>query len=86
MQRYFFHLIGETHAHDDVGHECADDSEACRHGSFVAHRIGNEKVAMVKDGNQVVVENDRGDEVCRIPLSSSSTLPDIEVDDPRSGD
>ena len=38
MPRYFFHLSDHLPAHDLVGHECINEEEARKHGSFIAHR------------------------------------------------
>jgi hypothetical protein len=51
MPKYFFHLAGQLPAHDLLGHDCANDREAKDHGSFIAHRIGTEKLGMIREGN-----------------------------------
>ena len=72
MPKYFFHLSGQIPAHDMSGHQCTNDEEAREHGSFIAHRIGTEKPEMVREGNFIAVENDRSEEIARIPLASTS--------------
>jgi hypothetical protein len=57
--KYFFHLAGQVPAHDLLGHECANDNEAREHGSFIAHRIGTERPAMVREENFISVLNER---------------------------
>jgi hypothetical protein len=69
---YFFHLFGRIPARDVTGHECTNDDEAKEHGSFIAHRIGTEKPEMVLDGNFISVENQRSEEIARIPLASTN--------------
>jgi hypothetical protein len=72
MPIYFFHLSGQIPAHDMMGHQCANDDEAKEHGSFIAHRIGTEKPGMVREGNFISVENERSEEIARIPLASTN--------------
>jgi hypothetical protein len=72
MPRYFFHLAGQLKANDRLGHDCVDDVEARGHASFIAHRIGTEKPEMVRDGNFILVSNDAGDEIERVPLASTT--------------
>jgi hypothetical protein len=72
MPRYFFHLAGELPAHDLLGHECANDSEAEEHGSFIAHRIGTEKPEMVRQGNCISVTNELGDEIFQVAIASTT--------------
>jgi hypothetical protein len=72
MPRYFFHLAGQLKANDRLGHDCVDDVEARDHASFIAHRIGTEKPEMVRDGNFILVSNDAGDEIERVPLASTT--------------
>lgn len=72
MPRYFFHLVGDVPAHDVIGHECANDSEAREHGSFIAHRIGSEKPEMIREGNLILVADDRDQEIAKIPLASAN--------------
>jgi hypothetical protein len=72
MPTYFFHLCGQIPAHDVRGHECKNDDEAKEHGSFIAHRIGTEKPEMVREGNFISVENQRSEEIARIPLASAN--------------
>jgi hypothetical protein len=70
--KYFFHLAGQFPAHDLLGHVCADDNEAREHGSFIAHRIGTERPAMVRDENFISVRNDRDQELFQIPIASTT--------------
>jgi hypothetical protein len=72
MPTYFFHLAGQIPAHDMRGHECTNDEEAKEHGSFIAHRIGTEKPAMIREGNFVSVENEDSEEIAKIPLASTN--------------
>jgi hypothetical protein len=72
MPKYFFHLSGQIPAHDAMGHQCTDDGEAREHASFIAHRIGTEKPEMIREGNFISVENERSEEIARIPLASTS--------------
>jgi hypothetical protein len=72
MPTYFFHLSGQVPAHDATGHQCTNDGEAKEHGSFIAHRIGTEKPEMIREGNFISVENERSEEIARIPLASTS--------------
>ena len=72
MPKYFFHLFGQIPAHDMTGHECTSDDQAKEHGSFIAHRIGTEKPEMVQEGNFISVENERREEITRIPLASTN--------------
>lgn len=72
MPRYFFHLAGELPAHDLLGHECGNDTEARDHGSFIAHRIGTEKPDMVREGNFISVRGQRDREIAQFPLASTS--------------
>jgi hypothetical protein len=72
MPKYFFHLAGDLPAHDLLGHECVNDKEAKDHGSFIAHRIGTEKPAMVSQGNYISVTNEQGDEIFQVPLASTT--------------
>lgn len=73
MPRYFFHLLGMVSGHDLTGHECVDDDEAKAHGIFIAHREGTERPEMIQGGNAIQVENDRGDEIAKIPLATTSS-------------
>jgi len=70
--KYFFHLAGQVPAHDLLGHECANDNEARDHGSFIAHRIGTERPAMVREENFISVRNERDQELFRIPIASTT--------------
>jgi hypothetical protein len=72
MPTYFFHLLGQIHAHDRAGHECKNDEEAKEHGTFIAHRIGTEKPEMVREENFISVANEQSEEIARIPLASTS--------------
>jgi len=72
MPQYFFHLFGQIPAHDAMGHQCANDDEATEHASFIAHRIGTERPEMIREGNFISVENERRQEIARIPLASAS--------------
>jgi hypothetical protein len=57
MPKYFFHLAGQIPAHDLIGQECANESEAKDHGTFIAHRIGTEKPEMVREENFISVRD-----------------------------
>jgi hypothetical protein len=70
--KYFFHLAGQVPAHDLLGHECANDNEAREHGSFIAHRIGTERPAMVREENFISVRNERDQELFQIPIASTT--------------
>jgi hypothetical protein len=72
MSKYFFHLAGELPAHDLIGHDCENDSEAKDHGNFIAHRIGTEKPGLVREGNFISVVNEHGIEVAQLPLASTT--------------
>jgi hypothetical protein len=72
MSRYFFDLAGQIPAYDSIGHECADDTDAKEHGSFIAHRIGTEKPEMVHAENFISVRDERGHELFQIPLASTT--------------
>jgi hypothetical protein len=73
MPRYFFHLAGWLSARDLIGHECSNDDEARKHGNFIAHRIGTEKPDMVREENFIVVTNETGDELFKLPVASTLT-------------
>jgi len=70
--KYFFHLAGQVPAHDLLGHECANDNEAREHGSFIAHRIGTERPAIVREENFISVRNERDQELFQIPIASTT--------------
>jgi hypothetical protein len=70
MPRYFFHLAGDLPAYDLMGHECADNSDAERHGRLLAHNVGTDKPWMVKEGNYISVTDSQGRELFQIPLAS----------------
>jgi hypothetical protein len=70
MPRYFFHLAGWLPANDLIGHECINDEEAREHGSFIAHRVGTEKPDMVREENFILVTNEAGEELFKIPIAS----------------
>jgi hypothetical protein len=74
MPRYFFHLAGRLSARDLIRHECSNDDEAREHGSFIAHRIGTEKPDMVREENFIVVTNETGDELFKLPVASILTV------------
>jgi hypothetical protein len=59
MPKYFFHLMGDVPAHDLLGHECANDKVAERHGELLARDVGTDKPQMVKDGNYISVAKPR---------------------------
>jgi hypothetical protein len=44
MPKYFFHLVGHLPAHDLLGHDCANDTEARIRGNFIAHKVGTGKL------------------------------------------
>ncbi len=71
MPRYFLHLAGQLPANDLMGHECINDDEALEHGSFIAHRVGTEKPNMVREENFIFVTNERGDELFKVPITST---------------
>jgi hypothetical protein len=72
MPKYYFHLAGELAAHDLLGHECANDTEAKDHGSFIAHRIGTEKPGMIREGNYISVRDECETEIAQVPLASTT--------------
>jgi hypothetical protein len=49
MPRYFFPLTGGIPAHDLIGYPWENDDEAKAHAEFLAHRIGTEKLEMVRE-------------------------------------
>ena len=71
MSRYFFHLAGRLPANDLIGHVCSNDEEAREHGSFIAHRVGTERPDMVREENFILVTNETGDELFKIPVAST---------------
>jgi hypothetical protein len=72
MPKYFFHLAGDVPAHDLLGHDCADEAEAVDHGSFIAHRIGTERPAMIREENFISVVDAQGKEIAQVPLASTT--------------
>jgi hypothetical protein len=72
MARYFFHLTGQLPARDLLGHDCANDREAEAHASFIARRIGTEKL-MAREGNSISVTNENGNELFQVQLASTTS-------------
>jgi hypothetical protein len=67
-------LAGRLAAHDLMGHECSNDDEARKHGSFIAHRVGTEEPYIVQEGNFILVTNEIGDDLFKIPIASTLSL------------
>ena len=72
MPIYFFHLLGDVPARDLIGHDCAGDGEAQKHGRLLAHNVGTDRPDMVREGNFISVVDASDRELFRIPLSSLS--------------
>jgi hypothetical protein len=69
--RYFFHLIGEVEAHDLLGRDFATITEAKAHASLLAHGVGTDRPALVREGNSIRIVSEAGEEVLRMPLVSA---------------
>ncbi len=71
MKRFFFDLVGDVPARDFLGHECSSKSEAKRHASFIAHRIGTEKPSFARPGNRITVRDEAGSAFFEVPIASA---------------
>jgi hypothetical protein len=65
--------IWQAGSRDLIGHECSNDDEAREHGNFIAHRIGRKKPDMVREENYIVVTNETGAELFKLPVASTLT-------------
>lgn len=72
MPRFYFHLVGDTPAHDVLGQDCADDREARAHAKALAHRLAAEMPPLVRDGNSISIVAAGGQEIGRVTLASTS--------------
>jgi hypothetical protein len=72
MPKYFFHLVGHLPAHDLLGHDCANDTEARIRGNFIAHKVGTGKPEMGREGNFISVRDARNMEIAQVPLPSTT--------------
>lgn len=70
MPRFYFHLVGDTPAHDVLGHDFANDGEARGHAKALAHSLATEKPHLLRDGNSIAVVAEGGQEIDRITLAS----------------
>jgi hypothetical protein len=69
--RYFFHLSGEVEARDLLGRDFATVEEAKAHASLLAHGVGTDRPALVREGNSIRIVSETGEEVTRMPLLST---------------
>lgn len=69
MPRYFFHLVGGASAHDRVGHDCKNDTQAKEDARLIAQRLSMGKPEMFRGGNFISVTNDEGNEIFHVPLA-----------------
>jgi hypothetical protein len=70
MPQYYFHLVGDISAHDILGHECADDDEARADARAIAHQIGTQRPAMVREENYVSIMKEDDTEVGQVKVAS----------------
>jgi hypothetical protein len=69
MPRYFFHLVGDAPARDQVGHECESDKQATEDARLIAQRLSRERPEMFRDGNYICVTNEVDEGIVRVPLA-----------------
>ncbi|MGL9622417.1 hypothetical protein QRQ56_31030 [Bradyrhizobium sp. U531] len=69
MPRYFFNFVGDTPAHDVLGRDFADQTEAIARGRELAQHLVTEKPHLARDGNAIVVVTEDGQEIKKILLT-----------------
>lgn len=74
MGIFYFDLIDDIEVHDNTGHSCADETEACQHGDFIAQRIGTEKPVVADKGMYISVRNGDGQEIYRAPVKTAGLV------------
>jgi hypothetical protein len=72
VPRYFFHLSGGFPAHDRIGHDCEDDSQARDDALRVAQRYRIERPKMFQANDLISVTNENGVELFQVPLLAAT--------------
>jgi hypothetical protein len=71
MPRFFFHLNGVEPVEDDEGEEFPTVEDAERHARRVAWELASNAKPSIKIGTTVILADDRGQELLRVPLQEA---------------
>jgi hypothetical protein len=68
MPRYHFDLVDSKTVADEGGAEVSDDIRAMDEAEEISRRLLRERPELKNRHYSILVSNENGDEICRVPL------------------